>query len=547
MLFANQADLAENFGLAKNGLVQINNTSVPSALGQGVIQSGKECPSDNTFNLQLQAMIAALPEFQAELAKITDSIPEQVLPAEAVNQVQPLEIESLIANSKTVMDLVGHFKQKLQDEGIEISDKPQQIAIAKLNYLLNESDMIPAQAKQAIAEVVENLQAKAAIEGIEVQTEPITQPQPEKILSEQENINPHAALDFIGDLTAVQQPVVIENPDTEVPNTDKVQSNPSESPEALPENPKINLLIDSEPVALEQAKPENTQEPPQILISENTPEKAAEDLPEELDEFLPVPKQINQVNTNQPQQAGYDSKISVSDKDSQPLLKPENNIEIKPEQIKVAIESSADDSKPQSSGRADAAPQPVEHILAASDSPAADFKIQTAYVQENTPVNITRDTAAYVGNQIHEAIKSSAEEGRDEITIRLNPPELGRVSIKLQHEQGQITGLLEFSKTQTRVEVENLMPQLVRSLQEAGVMVRRIDIVQTQPDNPSFNQSKEHSTGDSSHNHHHNEFNYNQQGLGDNVYQGMHSQIDYQNTLRAGQSAYNDTGVNVLI
>ena len=55
---------------------------------------------------------------------------------------------------------------------------------------------------------------------------------------------------------------------------------------------------------------------------------------------------------------------------------------------------------------------------------------------------------------------------------------------------------IEFSKTETRLEVEQLLPQLVKGLQDAGIAVRKLDVVQTQIDNSGYQQLREQAAGD---------------------------------------------------
>ncbi len=87
-----------------------------------------------------------------------------------------------------------------------------------------------------------------------------------------------------------------------------------------------------------------------------------------------------------------------------------------------------------------------------------------------------------VGQQIQESVRSSfSQEGQNQqITVKLNPPELGKVSIKLQEQDNQITGLLEVSKTQTRIEIEQAIPQIIRGLQDSGIQIKRLDVVLSQ-------------------------------------------------------------------
>jgi flagellar hook-length control protein FliK len=84
-----------------------------------------------------------------------------------------------------------------------------------------------------------------------------------------------------------------------------------------------------------------------------------------------------------------------------------------------------------------------------------------------------------LGEQLQESIHSSLSQGDQQLTIRLNPPELGRVFIKFQEQGNQITGLLEVDKAQTRYEIEQALPQIIRNLAECGVQIKRLEVVLT--------------------------------------------------------------------
>jgi flagellar hook-length control protein FliK len=98
---------------------------------------------------------------------------------------------------------------------------------------------------------------------------------------------------------------------------------------------------------------------------------------------------------------------------------------------------------------------------------------------EPTSQNQLTDVSADVGKQILESIHSSmSRQGEDQqITVRLNPPELGSVVIKFQEQDNQVTGILEVSKSQTRFEIEQALPQIVRDLVDSGIQVRRLEVV----------------------------------------------------------------------
>jgi flagellar hook-length control protein FliK len=89
------------------------------------------------------------------------------------------------------------------------------------------------------------------------------------------------------------------------------------------------------------------------------------------------------------------------------------------------------------------------------------------------------DVSAGIGKQILESIHSSLsqQDQNQQITIHLNPPELGKVFIKFQEQDAQITGLLEVSKTQTRYEIEQALPQIIRNLADCGIQIKRLEVV----------------------------------------------------------------------
>ena len=89
------------------------------------------------------------------------------------------------------------------------------------------------------------------------------------------------------------------------------------------------------------------------------------------------------------------------------------------------------------------------------------------------------DVSASVSEQVQESIRSSVGGPDQQITIRLNPPELGKVVVKFQEQDDQITGLLEVSKAQTRAEIQQALPEITRNLQELGVQVKRLEVVLT--------------------------------------------------------------------
>lgn len=97
---------------------------------------------------------------------------------------------------------------------------------------------------------------------------------------------------------------------------------------------------------------------------------------------------------------------------------------------------------------------------------------------KNSNQLVNSETSPGVGEQIWTSVSNSLRTGTggQEINIRLNPPELGTVSIKFQQQDGQIVGSVKVSNETTRYEIEQALPQIVRNLSEQGVQIKRMEV-----------------------------------------------------------------------
>jgi len=98
-----------------------------------------------------------------------------------------------------------------------------------------------------------------------------------------------------------------------------------------------------------------------------------------------------------------------------------------------------------------------------------------------------------VGGQIQESIHRSFRSGSQQIVVRLNPPELGRVAIKFAEQGDDISGLLQVDKPQTRDQIQQALPEIIQNLQDSGIAVKRLEVVLTnqQEQQTSRDQSTE--------------------------------------------------------
>jgi len=128
------------------------------------------------------------------------------------------------------------------------------------------------------------------------------------------------------------------------------------------------------------------------------------------------------------------------------------------------------------------------HNAAASDQVIAGSNAQQSVVERFANINtqtsrpagdVSPDKiSAGISDQIQKSIRTSFShaDADQQITVRLNPPELGKVFIKFHEQQDQITGLLEVSKAQTRYQIEQALPQIVKNLQDSGIAVKRLEV-----------------------------------------------------------------------
>jgi flagellar hook-length control protein FliK len=99
-----------------------------------------------------------------------------------------------------------------------------------------------------------------------------------------------------------------------------------------------------------------------------------------------------------------------------------------------------------------------------------------APVHKAAEVGATANPLRSVGEQILDSVRASASPGDRQIVIRLQPPELGTVSVRLREQGDHLEGMIEVGKSDVRHEIERALPDVLRGLQEAGIPIRRFDV-----------------------------------------------------------------------
>lgn len=90
---------------------------------------------------------------------------------------------------------------------------------------------------------------------------------------------------------------------------------------------------------------------------------------------------------------------------------------------------------------------------------------------EPAPVAIARPA-----EQIIENVRQAIQNGQREVTINLNPPELGRVRMRLYTEGDDIRGRLEVDNPRSFHEIRQQAELLTQRLMGEGIPVRRLDV-----------------------------------------------------------------------
>ena len=122
----------------------------------------------------------------------------------------------------------------------------------------------------------------------------------------------------------------------------------------------------------------------------------------------------------------------------------------------------------------------------------------------------TANAGATVHEQVTSAVAVASYKVGQKIAVNLNPPELGRISIKFEKNGDEVIGRVEVERSQTKSQIDLNLSQIVQNLQDSGVQLKRLEVVlqeqplgnqqefagQTQPDwngNHHFGSEKNYS------------------------------------------------------
>ncbi len=106
------------------------------------------------------------------------------------------------------------------------------------------------------------------------------------------------------------------------------------------------------------------------------------------------------------------------------------------------------------------------------------------------PATGQRVSTSRIMDQIQQGMFKNLGQGRSQMTLQLNPPNLGMVSVKLQMQNNEVHAMIRTSNQEVNHVVQDNMAQLKSSLEQQGLRVNKLD-VQTQLQDDSHLQDSQ--------------------------------------------------------
>lgn len=130
-------------------------------------------------------------------------------------------------------------------------------------------------------------------------------------------------------------------------------------------------------------------------------------------------------------------------------------------------------------GRSAEVSRSVSAAMAESETNEASFSAQIESVSSSAGVSSGKgigDVVARPIDQIVQTLQLRTFGAESQVRMTLVPETLGAIRITFRQTDGQLVGLLEVQKADTRNEIERSIGQLAAAMETAGLQVRRIEV-----------------------------------------------------------------------
>lgn len=186
-----------------------------------------------------------------------------------------------------------------------------------------------------------------------------------------------------------------------------------------------------------------------------------------------------------------------------------------------------------------------EQVLVSNNAQSGNTE-QTANLPELMKVAGNTNSDNTVSRQILESVQSSSHTGNQQIVIRLDPPELGKVAITFTEKGDDITGVLQVDKLQTKNQIQQQLPEIIHNLQNSGVQIKRIEVVLTNNQDQYASKDQSSTAGQGSFSEHQNSSKPESQ-TNNTTYNEWLTNNEYGTQFNETQAYITDKSVNMLV
>ncbi|HOQ04437.1 MAG TPA: flagellar hook-length control protein FliK [Anaerohalosphaeraceae bacterium] len=234
---------------------------------------------------------------------------------------------------------------------------------------------------------------------------------------------------------------------------------------------------------------------PQITLPDKTAK--APDVIQNLPKVASQPIQLPQI----PLTTTVQRAIPLSNQEKAVSQKKSESVEAlteplsKPQKIKSSLKSSSSSDSSQKKDVVNAeianpSPVPTRTNIGVEQSPLRPTAtLINAVKASDTTTELTPPLSA--SQQVLRNLQNAVQNDIQSIQIALSPEGLGLVRIKFDKVGDEISGILEVQKEQTRQEIEKSLPNILASLENQGIQIRKIEI------SPLANQEQKHTNSES--------------------------------------------------
>lgn len=432
----------------------------------------------------------------------TDSSNPKDTPADTVSNRKEKKSFSCVYNEAIDQDHAPQDPQKeaqSEQESLTASQEAENQGMKVQPQMLQMPEMISAFPPD---------ETKVSLQTTEIDLDTQIQAPTDIIEGTSEEMNPEIA---------VQNQTTL--PETGIPLTQQTEENKPLHQEII-ENTSQTAQGKQKPqlpqAALNMPKQENVPQKPQELIQTdaravpNNPKQQADLQSQEIqtgkfvvDKNVPAANETTQIHRTQEHLSNRDIQQISTNQTSQTAVSHQQKIQMKNNTDEFQLNGENPDSKRN---------QQTANMSSKEISVAPGFEIRNAVSIEHTPqpsenasVQATQtpsrtgihaqDTTIMTkpAEQIAHHINTEWRSDQQSIRLTLTPPELGTVRMTFSRVDNEVVGMLEVEKPETRREIEQSLPQLLSSMQNNGVPVRRVELMQW---NSGQEQARDNQTSD---------------------------------------------------